>query len=122
MQRYCACGVGYGMRALLILIGAIGLLPSSSAAARLPPLANPALLNIGYVCRWENRCMDRHERAMNHALKYVRKYQPPAWKLHQCNRNASRRPHRVDWIGFNNCIRNATLRPQRVRTVRRHRA
>ena len=76
-----------------------------------PPLRNPALLNIGFVCKWQARCIRRQESAMDRALKYVRKYRPPAWKVQLCNRNAGRNGTRVDWIGFNNCVRNPALRP-----------
>lgn len=81
-------------------------------APRNPALVmRPAILNIGYVCRWDSRCMKRQEQAMNRAVKYVRKYRPPPWKVQLCNRNASRGRSRVDWIGMNNCIRNPLLRP-----------
>ena len=80
-------------------------------AQRRPPLMRPEILNIGFVCRWEAGCIKRQEQAMNRALKYVRKYRPPAWKVQLCNRNASRGRSRVDWIGMSNCIRNPTLRP-----------
>lgn len=85
---------------------------SAAAEARTkPPLRNPALLNIGFVCRWQERCIGRQERAMERALKYVRKNDPPAWKIQLCNRNAGRNGTRVDWVGFNNCVRNPALRP-----------
>jgi hypothetical protein len=84
---------------------------AAEAAAKPPPLRNPALLNIGFVCRWQDRCIERQENAMVRALKYVKKHQPPAWKVQLCNRNAGRNGTRVDWIGFNNCIRNPALRP-----------
>jgi hypothetical protein len=76
-----------------------------------PPLYNPVLLNIGMVCRWEARCMYRQEDAMKRALKYVRKKNPPNWRIQLCNRNARRGSQRVDWIGFEHCIRNQALRP-----------
>lgn len=84
---------------------------AAGAEASRPPIVNPAILNIGFVCRWQARCMNRQERAMKRSLKYVRKYRPPAWKVQLCNRNASRTKARVDWIGFDNCIRNTALRP-----------
>ena len=99
----------------MILKLALVALALASAAAdartRPPPLRNPALLNIGFVCRWQPRCIDRQEEAMERALKYVKKYRPPAWKIQLCNRNAGRNGTRVDWVGFNNCIRNPALRP-----------
>lgn len=76
-----------------------------------PPLRNPAILNIGFVCKWQEHCIARQENAMRRALKYVRKNQPPPWKIQLCNRNAGRNGTRVDWVGFNNCVRNPNLRP-----------
>lgn len=93
------------LTATLLLAGA------AEARDTRAPLNNPALLNIGFVCRWNSRCMTSQQRAMNRALAYVRKYRPPAWKIQRCNRNASRQRGRVDWIGFNNCIRNPAVRP-----------
>ena len=85
---------------------------SAAAEARVkPPLRNPALLNIGFVCRWHERCIHEQQNAMERALKYVRKTQPPAWKIQLCNRNAGRNGTRVDWVGYDNCVRNLALRP-----------
>jgi len=84
---------------------------AAETRAKPPPLRNPALLNIGFVCRWQDRCIEKQQRAMGRALKYVRKHNPPAWKIQLCNRNAGRNGTRVDWVGFNNCVRNAELRP-----------
>jgi hypothetical protein len=83
----------------------------TAASPRPPPLNNPALLNIGFVCRWQSRCMDRQEQAMKRSLRYVEKYRPPAWKVQVCNRNSGRNGTRKDWIGFSNCIRNSAVRP-----------
>ena len=91
---------------LLALFAAEPLAARSSA-----PLFDPVALNIGLSCQWERRCMSDQQRAMKQALKLVRKEQPPEWRIHLCNRNASRNRARVDWIGFNNCVRNAALRP-----------
>ena len=99
------------------------LLCAASVAARAgspPPLYDPVLLNIGLVCRWDMRCMDAQKRSMNRALKYVRKENPPQWKVELCNKNAGRKRDRVDWIGFNNCIRNQILRPQSSNRPPRH--
>jgi hypothetical protein len=92
-----------------VVAGALAL--AAAAAAKTPPMRNPVLLNIGFVCRWESRCVERQQRAMKRALAYVRSARPPAWKVQLCNRNASRSRGRgrVDWIGFNNCIRNPKL-------------
>jgi hypothetical protein len=83
----------------------------AEARTRPPPIRNQALLNIGFVCRWQSHCITRQQREMERALKYVRKKEPPAWKIQLCNRNSSRNGTRKDWEGFNNCIRNASLRP-----------
>lgn len=98
-------------------------LPMAAAtSASPPPLRNPALLNIGFICSWQARCMERQEKAMRQALDYVDQRRPPARRVQLCNRNASRaqargdwRRGRVDWIGFNNCIRNKRLDPPRSR-------
>ena len=82
-----------------------------AARAKPPPLRNPALLNIGFVCRWQPSCIKTQQRAMERALKYVKKYSLPAWKIQQCNRNSSRNGTRKDWVGFDNCIRNPALPP-----------
>ena len=72
-------------------LGCAGSWPAA-ADAKPPPLKNPALLNIGFVCRWQSHCIEKQERAMERALKYVRKNQLPAWKMQMCNRNAALRP------------------------------
>ena len=103
--------------ALILILGLAGWV--SAAQAKLPPLRDPVFLNIGFVCQWRDGCIAKQRSAMKKALAYVDKYDPPAWKVQQCNRNASRYRGRgrVDWIGFNNCIRNKTIRP----AVRRRR-
>ncbi|MES2137243.1 MAG: hypothetical protein V4502_09335 [Pseudomonadota bacterium] len=65
--------------------------------------------------------MASQRHAMRHALKYIAKYQPPTWRIQQCNRNASRYRGRVDWMGVNNCVRNAALvyRPPPARPSQR---
>ena len=85
---------------------------ASGAQAGSPaPLYDPVILNIGVVCRWNAHCMDQQKDAMNRALKFVRKKDPPNWRIQLCNKNAGKRGPRVDWIGFDNCIRNVTLAP-----------
>lgn len=85
--------------------------PTAAEARSTPPLRNPALLNIGFVCHWQSRCIREQQSEMKQALRYVQKHSPPAWKIQLCNRNSSRNGTRKDWGGFNNCIRNAALRP-----------
>jgi hypothetical protein len=85
---------------------------SAPAEARTtPPLRNPALLNMGFVCHWQSRCIRKQQSEMKQALRYVKKTSPPAWKIQLCNRNSARNGTRKDWVGFNNCIRNPALRP-----------
>jgi hypothetical protein len=97
-----------GLTALALILGGAG---AGTASAKLPPLRDPVFLNIGFVCQWREPCIGRQQKAMKHALGYVRKHHPPAWKVQLCNRNASRNRGRgrVDWIGFNNCVRNERL-------------
>jgi len=92
----------------LPLVGvAIALVVSDAAPAKLPPLRDPVFLNIGFVCQWEDSCIEKQKRAMKKALAYTKKYDPPDWKIHLCNRRAvQRRSGRIDWISYNNCIRN----------------
>ena len=99
-----------GMKFSHALLGVALCSAAGLAEARTVPLRNPALLNIGYVCKWHAGCMKRQQRAMKRALSYVARAEPPAWKIRLCNRNASRKGTRVDWVGYNNCIRNKTLR------------
>jgi hypothetical protein len=91
------------------------------AAAGVPPLRNPALLNIGFVCHWQSHCIRRQQGQMRQALGYVKSSSPPAWKIQLCNRNASRNGTRKDWVGFNNCIRNPALRQPPPPTRRKSR-
>lgn len=74
-----------------------------------PPLKNPALLNIGFVCGWQAACITKQTRAMRSSLQYVKTHKIRARKIQLCNRNASRNGTRKDWIGFNKCIRNPAL-------------
>jgi hypothetical protein len=91
-----------------------------SAAQAAAPLYDSIGLNIGFNCRWQQSCIAEQQRAMKHSLAYVNKRQPPVWRVHLCNRNASRGRNRVDWVGFNNCIRNASLGPS-ARPARKRR-
>ena len=104
------------MTSLLIryfLVGAGAVAIAASAGARAPLLNDPVRLNIGYVCAWQVACIDRQHTAMRKALRYVKRYDPPKWKIQQCNRNASRGRSRVDWIGYYNCIQNLNLKKSR---------
>ena len=97
----------WGFAAVLVALS------SGALAAQAPvPLYDSIGLNIGFNCRWQQRCIAEQHRAMNRSLVYVKSQQPPVWRVHLCNHNASRGRNRVDWVGFDNCIRNASLRPQ----------
>jgi len=93
-----------------LFAGFVLLWPVASAAQPRAPLHDPTYLNIGLSCQWQQKCIAKQKKAMASALKYVKKYQPPNWRIHLCNRNAARNGYRVDWVGFDNCIRNASLR------------
>ena len=98
------------VRFLMFALMAGALTAVGGAAQARPPIYNPVTLNIGLNCQWQQRCMVQQERAMKRSLEFVRKARPASWRIHQCNRNASRSRYRVDWVGFDNCIRNASLR------------
>jgi hypothetical protein len=104
---------------LAIAIGAVALLAPAHAVAAKAPLHDVVSLNIGLSCQWQQRCISQQERAMKKSLKFVRQEQPPAWRIQLCNRNASRRSNRVDWVGFYNCVRNGELRPLPARAIKK---
>jgi hypothetical protein len=87
----------------------------SGAEARraAPPLNDPVLLNIGFVCKWQIPCIEKQQRAMSQSVSYLWSRATPASKIQLCNRNSSRSGTRKDWIGFNNCIRNRAIGPAR---------
>jgi hypothetical protein len=94
-----------------IMVAALLTVSGAAAAPAAAPLYDPVSLNIGLACQWQERCISKQKSAHKRALKYVRKYKPPTWRIHLCNRNAARTRGRVDWIGFDKCIRNEALRP-----------
>jgi hypothetical protein len=87
-----------------------------------PILYDAVALNIGVNCQWQSQCMSQQRSAMKHALSYVGKQRPPQWRVHVCNRNASRGGVRVDWVGFDHCIRNTALKPPQPRSRPRKRS
>lgn len=93
-----------------MILGSAGAYAGGAQARYEAPLRNPALLNIGFVCRWQKPCIKVQEKAMGRSLKHMRKYPPAAWKVQQCNRNSARNGTRKDWVGFENCLRNTWLR------------
>ena len=105
-----------------IVVAALLVFSAATAAPAAAPIYDAVSLNIGLTCQWQERCIARQQRAMKRALKYVDKYDPPAWRIQLCNRNASRKRNRVDWVGFENCVRNAALRPAPPRNVVKRRA
>ena len=98
------------MKLPLVGVAMMMIAAGGAAQAKTPPLRDPVFLNIGFVCQWQERCIQSQRAAMNSALAYVRAVDPPNWKVQLCNRNASRGRDRVDWIGFERCIRNAKLK------------
>jgi hypothetical protein len=101
-----------------VIFASAGAQASEAQARAQPPLRNPALLNIGFVCRWETRCIRTQEKAMFRTLRHMRKYPPAAWKVQMCNRNSARNGTRKDWVGFENCLRNTELRAAKSRKRR----
>jgi len=79
-------------------------------AVRRPILYDAVALNIGVNCQWQVQCIARQRAAMTSALSYVARDKPKQKLIHLCNRNASRGPGRVDWVGYDHCIRNPTLK------------
>ena len=92
---------------LLAVVGAI----APAAAAKVPPLRDPVFLNIGFVCQWQEECIQKQQKAMKAALAYGKKAKPSNWAVQFCNRRATfRRSGRIDWISYNSCIRNPKVR------------
>ena len=112
------CHLHGGVRGTVIA-GAMLFCAAATSARSAAPLYDPVSLNIGLNCQWQQRCIREQTKAMRHALKYVKNKRPPSWRIQACNKNASRRSLRVDWIGFNNCIRNASVPPVPQRPIRK---
>ena len=109
------------MRWILATAAILAIFPAAAVAQQRPMLYDAVALNIGINCQWQSHCMGQQRTAMKHALGYVSKKRPPQWRVHLCNRNASRGGARVDWVGFNHCIRNASLKPPSTRRKRSRR-
>jgi hypothetical protein len=109
------------MRWIPAAAAAFAIFPATAQADRRPMLYDAVALNIGVNCQWQAYCMKQQRTAMKHALGYVSAEKPPQWKIHLCNRNASRGGVRVDWIGYNHCIRNLALKPPQSRSRKRSR-
>jgi hypothetical protein len=116
----------------ILMLAAAFLLAGALPAAARPPLTDPVVLNIGLNCQWQSRCMKAQNKAMKHALKFLRKNPQPVWKIERCNHNAGRSGSRVDWVGYDHCLGNPSLTPlpppprakpaRHRKSKRRHRA
>lgn len=95
-----------------VAAAALALMASRVEGHGAAPLYDSVVLNVGISCEWQQSCEHRQLRAMQQARKFIEKAHPPLWRIHLCNRNASRGASRVDWVGFNNCVRNAELNAQ----------
>ena len=92
---------------LAAVLGATG----AAASAKLPPLRDPVFLNIGFVCQWQEECIQKQQKAMKQALAYGKRAKPTNWQVQFCNRRATfRRSGRIDWISYNTCIRSPKVR------------
>lgn len=101
---------GFVLASLVLSIASVSGDSASAHQAR-GIRVDPVTLNIGLVCQWQRACIARQRGAMTKSLKYVAKYKPPQWRIHLCNKNASRGGQRTDWIGFDQCVRNESLSP-----------
>jgi hypothetical protein len=115
------CIVGAVMRWIFATVAALAILPEPAGAGQRPMLYDAVALNIGVSCQWQSRCIKQQRTGMVRALGYVAKQRPPQWRIHLCNRNASRGGARVDWVGFDHCIRNASLKAPPTRAKKRSR-
>ena len=98
-----------------LALAALALVAVTPAAHALAPLYDPVVLNIGVNCQWQQSCERRQRKALKSARSFIARSNPPLWKIHLCNRNASRGTARIDWVGFNACIRNTQLPAPRSR-------
>lgn len=102
-------GIGLRLKlvGLAVAMGAAG----GAALAKLPPLRDPVFLNIGFVCQWQDACIQKQQKAMKQALAYGKRAKPSNWSVQFCNRRATfRRSGRIDWISYYACIRNPKVR------------
>jgi hypothetical protein len=97
----------------LTLVGLAAVLGAMAPAApaKLPPLRDPVFLNIGFVCQWQDECIQKQQKAMKQALAYGKKAKPSNWQVQFCNRRATfRRSGRIDWISYLSCIKSPKVR------------
>ena len=97
----------------LAVIASLAFAPVAGAHAANPSVVHPVYRNIASICGGQKSCIDRQWRGMQRAFAYMRNKGVPVWKIDVCNRNATRKSRRIDWIGFDNCIRNTKLRRPR---------
>ena len=102
---------GIGLRVTLVGFAVAIAAASTTAPAKVPPLRDPVFLNIGFVCQWQDDCIQKQQKAMKQALAYGKKSKPTNWQVQFCNRRATfRRSGRIDWISYNSCIRSPKLK------------
>lgn len=93
----------------LQMLALVALVVSAAASAQVRR-AHPVIQNIGTLCKWQKACIAKQQHSMQRALSYVAVNRPASWRVHLCNRNASRARNKVDWVGFDACIRNKKLK------------
>ena len=61
---------GTGLRLPLVAVAlAMSVVGAAGAAAKVPPLYDPVFLNIGFVCQWQESCMNKQKKAMKRAIE-----------------------------------------------------
>jgi len=103
-----------------VALAALALVVAADEGRAAAPLYDPVALNIGINCQWQQTCQRQQMKALSNARKFIAKTNPPLWRIHLCNRNASRGQARIDWVGFNGCIRNTKLLPPPPQPRHRH--
>ena len=99
------------MRLTLVGLAVVAGTAGAAASAKVPPLRDPVFLNLGFVCQWQEACIQKQQKAMKQALAYGKSAKPTNWQVQFCNRRATfRRSGRIDWISYNTCIRNPKVR------------
>ena len=115
MRLACGCRAGgrgdSALRLTLVGLAAVLGAMAPAASAKTPPLRDPVFLNIGFVCQWQEECIQKQQKAMKQALAYGKRAKPTNWQVQFCNRRATfRRSGRIDWISYYSCIRSPKVR------------
>ena len=115
MRLACGCCAGgrgdSALRLTLVGLAAVLGAMAPAASAKTPPLRDPVFLNIGFVCQWQEECIQKQQKAMKQALAYGKKAKPTNWQVQFCNRRATfRKSGRIDWISYYSCIRSPKVR------------